>query len=131
MESVKELEATLRKEEKHRGRTEAKGRPPLAMELEHGMHEKSLRGGQMRGEVEAFVAAYSGPGLAPADGRAFAERLVGALLHGQPGSSGDALDMAAAAEVYGAFADAFLRHDWKEPRLRVGRRVVIRAAAAE
>ena len=59
------------------------------------------------------VAASPGPGLAPADGRAFAERLVGALLHGQPGSSGDALDMAAAAEVYGAFADAFLRHDWK------------------
>ena len=80
----------------------------------------------MRAEVTSFVAAYSG--LAPADGCAFGEHLVETLLGGKP--CDNTYDKVAAATVFGDFADAFCSHDWREPRLRVGRHVVISAAAA-
>ena len=132
LDSVLQLGSMLQKREKQqrqeqRAETRAKSRPARAVELEQGMLEASTLGGRMRREVEAFVAAYAGPGMAP-NGRAFAERLVEALLHGQPGSSGDEVDLAAAAKIYEGFVDAFRAHDWKEPRLRAGRRVLLRAA---
>ena len=56
----------------------------------------------------------------------FAERLVGILLRG---GAGEAYDVRTAEELYGDFTGCFLANDWKEPRLRVGRHVVLRAAA--
>ena len=100
--------------------------PPLAAELEQRLLTSSQRGTQMRAEVTSFVAAYSG--LAPADGCAFGEHLVETLLGGKP--CDNTYDKVAAATVFGDFADAFCSHDWREPRLRVGRHVVISAAAA-
>lgn len=136
LESVQDLDGALRSLEKKEKKeqiaeTRAKNRPSRALELEQTILEQSQRGGKMRREVEALVLAYSGPGVAPADGRAFAERLVQALLHGQPGASTDDIDQAAAEAVYGGFVDAFVANEWTEARLRVGRHVVLRAAALE
>ena len=79
----------------------------------------------MRREVEKFANDFAG--VAP-DGHAFAESLTHVLLLGQPGSSDDC-SLEVAGEIYDEFAVAFCAHSWKEPRLRVGRRVVLRAAA--
>ncbi len=46
LEGVKELQAALQQEGKQGA--EPKARPPLAMELEQGMLERSLRGGAQR-----------------------------------------------------------------------------------
>ena len=50
------------------------------------------------------------------------------VLHGRPDAY--TYDTASAAMVFGDFADAFCGHEWAEPCLRVGRHVVIGAAAA-
>ena len=128
LDSIKALEAALSKEN-----PEKRGRPvqpPQATELQKHLLENSLRGSRMRAEAAAFVAAYSGTGLAPADASFFSERLVQTVLHGRPHASGDAYDTLAMAAVFGDFADAFCSHEWAEPCLRVGRYVVITAAAA-
>ena len=128
LDSVKELVATLSKEGQEKRAQPAQ--PPLAAELEQRLLESSQRGTRMRAEAAAFVAAYSGPGLAPADASTFREHLVQAVLHGSPHASGESYDMAAAATVFGDFADALCSHEWMEPCLRVGRHAVIGASAA-
>ena len=128
LDSVKELVAAPFKEG-----TEKRARPaqpPLAAELEQRLLESTQRGAQMRAMAEAFVASYSGPGLAPADASAFSEHLVQKVLRGRSRASGGAYDTVAAATVFGDFADAFCSHQWVEPCLRVGRHVIIGAAAA-
>ena len=128
LDSIKALEAALSKENQEKRRRPVQ--PPQATELQKHLLENSLRGSRMRAEAAAFVAAYSGPGLAPADASFFSERLVQTVLHGRPHASGDAYDTLAMAAVFGDFADAFCSHEWAEPCLRVGRHVVISAAAA-
>ena len=56
--------------------------------------------------------------------------LVQKVLRGRSRASGGAYDTVAAATVFGDFADAFCSHQWVEPCLRVGRHVIIGAAAA-
>ena len=128
LDSVKELVAALSKEGAEKRARPVQ--PPLAAELQQHLLESPQRGTRMRAEAAAFVAAYSGPGLAPADASFFSERLVQTVLHGRPHASGDAYDTLAMAAVFGDFADAFCSHEWAEPCLRVGRHVVISAAAA-
>ena len=126
LDSVKELVAALSKEGAEKRSRPAQ--PPLAAELQQHLLESPQRGTRMRAEAAAFVATYSGSGLASVDGRAFSERLVEKVLHGRPDAY--TYDTAVATKVFGDFADAFCTHEWVEPCLRVGRRVVISAAAA-
>ncbi len=91
--------------------------------MTHALLEGGQLGGRMRKEVVSFVEAF--PGAAP-DAGAFAERLVDILLRG---GAGEAYDVRTAEELYGDFTGCFLANDWKEPRLRVGRHVVLSAAA--
>ena len=129
LDSIKALEAALSKEE-CKGKRVRPAQPPRATELQQYLLESSQRGTRMRAEAATFVAAYSGPGLAPADASTFSERLAQTVLHGKPNASDESNDIAAAAAVFGDFADAFCSHQWAEPCLLVGRHVVIGAAAA-
>ena len=79
LESLKALDARLKREEK---RAKAKPRrvPTQAeAELAHALLGAGQLRGRMRQEVEAFINGY--PGIAP-DAEVFAERLVEALLVG-------------------------------------------------
>ena len=124
LESLKALDAQLKREEK-----QAKAKPRrVATQVETELAHALLGAGQLRGRmrqaVEAFVKGF--PGIAP-DAEAFAERLVESLLDSEADGS---RNLRAVAEVYGDFANAFAAHSWSEPRLaRAGRMAILRAAA--
>ena len=124
LDSLRELDIQLKKEEKQT-KTKPRRAPTQAeAEVAHALLETGQLRCRMRQEVEAFVRGCSG--IAPG-AEAFAETLVDALLIGGAGGWHDARE---AAELYGDFADAYAAHSWMEPRLeRVRRKVVLRAAA--
>ena len=124
LDSVKELDTQLKKEEKQAKAKPRRAPTPAEAEATHALLETVQLRGKMRQEVEAFVRGF--PGIAPgAEG--FAERLVHALLGG---GADDWHDARETAELYGDFADAYAAHDWIESRLeRTRRNFVLRAAA--
>ena len=124
LESVKELDAVLRKTDKQAKVKPRRQPTEKEAELAHAL----LGTGQLRSkvhmEVKVFIKSFSG--MAP-DAETFAERLVEALLGVEAIKSHDPRT---AIEVYGDFVEAFIGHGWSERRLRrVGRSVVLRAAA--
>ena len=123
LESLKALDAALQKEEKQAKAKPRRESTRVEAEVTHALLEGGQLGGRMRKEVASFVEAF--PGVAP-DAGAFAERLVDILLRA---GAGEAYDVRTAEELYGDFTGCFLANDWKEPRLRVGRHVVLSAAA--
>ena len=110
-------------------RKKRSGRLPTQEELEVA-GSLSLTGtlrGKMRRQLLAFVDSYNG--LAPA-GESFACILIKDVLDGlQP-----AINLTAAADVYGPFADAYLKYSWTsdmagEHLTAVERKTVLRCAA--
>lgn len=79
--------------------------------------------GRMVHEIHSFVKGYSGVAPEP---EPFGTKLTAILLD----ACGVTVDMAVAEQVYGPFADSFLRVKWNEPRLAAAHRASVLMATA-
>ena len=99
---------------------------PQALELAAHIAGGKQRGEQIRREVASFVQSLAAEFVAP-DNDHFSGALLVTLLTGKRHEC----DEGAAEQVYGHFADAFMKHVWSDRLLqKVGRRTVLAAAAA-
>ena len=125
LESVRELDALLRKTDKQATAKPRRQKTKKETELAHALLGTVQVRGRVHSEVKEFIKIF--PGIAP-DAETFAERLVEVLLGGE--AAIESHDASAADEVYGDFADTFVGHGWSERILGlVGRRAILRAAA--